>query len=459
MIQIHGFFYSNRCFVLLLCILTTSTLFQSNALAEPLAKSSSQDAYNYKHLQALFNSYKRKQSYDYASQYLSEQEGNPEFDYIYGVSAIDAGYASNGVFALERVLLAYPEDHVARLELARGYFILEEYSRARQEFEAVLEVKPPETVKDTTLAYLDQIRLREARYRTTSSGFIELATGTDSNVNSGPDNDDLLIINLDERSLGQDDTFSELAAAWQITSPVAPGWVINSSLTGAFRFNHDLDEFNTATGTLQLGMARLYKQSRYKAGLLYQQFNLDGNDYRTLAGLNLEWNYSLSQKSRFITILQYATLEYQDIPLNDSDLSTLSLGFNHTFSGPLSPMLFTSLNFSNESADSNDPGALDNTERDILGIQLGTALTFTSKLALQISASYQNSEYAGAQVFAAFNNAIREDDYTTADINLLWVFRRDWRLDTKFTYLDNSSNIEIYNYDRNIFRLNLNYSF
>lgn len=101
------------------------------------------DAFNLKQLQELFKTYQRQQAYAYASQHLEQMEGDPYFDYLYGVSAIDTGHASEGVFALERVLLAFPEDHVARLELARGYFILEEYARSRVEFEIVLKTEPP----------------------------------------------------------------------------------------------------------------------------------------------------------------------------------------------------------------------------------------------------------------------------------------------------------------------------
>ncbi|VAW65048.1 hypothetical protein MNBD_GAMMA11-2068 [hydrothermal vent metagenome] len=416
-------------------------------------------SYSHEYLKQLFNSFRRQQAYAYASQFLGELEGNPEFDYIYGVAAIDTGHASKGVFALERVVLAFPSDHVSRLELARGYFILEEYPRAREEFETVLRISPPQQVKDTAMGYIDQISLREARYKTISSGFIEIAMGTDSNVNSGPENTDLLIVNLAPDSLGQDDVFTDFAAAWQITSPLSPGWLINSAITGAFRFNQELDEFNTATGTLQLGVARIFKHSRYKAGLIYQQFNLDGNDYRTLSGVNLEWNYSLNQKSRLISILQYARLDYATFAINNSNLITLSMGYNYAFNGPLSPLLFTSVNYSAESARETSQDARANTEREILGARAGTVLTLSSNLALQLSASYQNSQYAAAQTFGGFNNAIRDDAYTTADINLLWVFTRGWRLDTKFSYLDNRSNVEIYNYSRTMLSLSLNHSF
>ena len=100
-------------------------------------KTHAAENFNLKHLQSLFVSYQRQAAYDYAMKHIKQMEGDPYFDYFYGVSAIDTGHASEGVFALERVLLLHPNDHVARLELARGYFILEEYARSRQEFEKV----------------------------------------------------------------------------------------------------------------------------------------------------------------------------------------------------------------------------------------------------------------------------------------------------------------------------------
>ena len=172
--------------------------------------------FDLQHLQTLFNSYQREQAYHYASQYLAEKEGDSTFDYMYGVAAIDDGHASQGVFALERVLMQFPDDHLARLELARGYFILEEYARSRQEFEKVLTVNPPKGVRDTTETFLEQIRLKEARYRTTTGGSVALGLGSDSNVNSSTDDsnpygDDIPPFALDTTSLQQSDTYTELA--------------------------------------------------------------------------------------------------------------------------------------------------------------------------------------------------------------------------------------------------------
>ncbi len=424
------------------------------------------ETFQLEQLRNLFNAYQRQAAYEYGRQYVREMEGDPYFDFLYGVAAIDSGHASEGVFALERVLFVFPQDHVARLELARGYFILEEYTRAHDEFEKVLKTNPPEAVRNTTRLFLDRIRLKEARYRTTSNGYLELGLGSDSNVNSGATVDDLsfplvgLVASSSDDSVGQDDGFSHFAASWQITHPFSPGWMLNAAVTGDVKKNLDLDQFDTATGTLQLGVTRLNKLSRYKANIVSQQFQLNGDEYRSMSALNLEWRYAASQKSSFTTQLQYATLDYPDFNTKNSDLITLGLGYQYVFSGKMTPTLFTNLQFGQENAEMDqNAGARANTERDILALKLGLVLSLTPKIALQTSVGLQTSEYAGPQTFSLFNNAIREDDYSSADINLLWLLSKQWRLDTRLSYADNQSNVQIYKYDRTVFSLNLNYAF
>ncbi|HRE14893.1 MAG TPA: hypothetical protein PLD37_11920, partial [Usitatibacteraceae bacterium] len=78
-----------------------------------------------------------------AARAAPERLGQPDFDFVYGVAAIAAGRATEGVLALERYLLAFPDNDPARVELARGYLAIGEDARAREEFQAVLDRRPP----------------------------------------------------------------------------------------------------------------------------------------------------------------------------------------------------------------------------------------------------------------------------------------------------------------------------
>ena len=425
-----------------------------------------EEKFQLQRLQYLFNNQQRQAAYDYARQHVRSMEGNPYFDYLYGVAAIDTGHASEGVFALDRVLFAFPQDHVTRLELARGYFILEEYSRARREFETVLKANPPQRVRDTAPVFLDRIRLREARYRTTSNGYLELGLGNDSNVNSAATVDNLsfplvgLVPSSTDDSVSQSDNFSRLAGSWQLTQPVAPGWMFNTALTGELKSNQDYQQFDNSTATLQLGMTRLDRLSRYRAELIGQQYRLDGDEYRSMTGLNLDWRYALSQKTHITSALLYAALDYPDYPVKDSKLTSLALAWQHVFSGRLAPTLFASLQLGQEVAENDQlSGALLNTERDYYALRLGLVMSLTPKLALQTAVGLQSSEYAEPQTFYAFDGVIREDDYNSADLNLLWLIDKNWRLDTRLSYANNKSNVQIYKYDRTMFSVNLNYAF
>jgi len=413
-------------------------------------------------LSSLFEQYKRNQAYQYASQYLAEQEGDPYFDYYYGVSAIDSGFASQGVFALERVLLVFPEDPVARLELARGYFILEEYARSRQEFEDVLQASPPDSVRQTADLYLKKIRRKEERYRTTLSGFVELGAGRDTNVNSAPDDASGFFLTPDFASLKLEDNFYRVAANFNVAHPFSPGWLVNFSATGDFKKNQEFDLFDTTTGTIVTGLAYRTRANRYSADIIAQEFQLDGSSYRSMLGLNLGWEYTSSELSSFSAGFQYARLEYDIFSILNSDLISLNFGYTHQFSVQFAPVFFSNFRLGTENAKSDSIAAQTNTERDLYSIRLGLALSLSPGFVLQSSFGLQNSKYGAGQFNITdgqigINPVVRKDDFYSADISLLWLLNQDWRIDTRISYIENVSNILIREYDRTLFSLNLSY--
>ncbi|MCP5009998.1 MAG: DUF560 domain-containing protein [Aestuariibacter sp.] len=396
------------------------------------------------------------QAYSYAAEHLAEQEGDPQFDYYYGVAAIDAGHASQGVFALERVLLLHPQEHAARLELARGYFILEEYARSRQEFETVMGANPPDDVVQNAQVFLDRIRLKEARYNTTSNGYIEIGAGTDNNVNSAPEQDATITGVLAQDSTGQEDDYSTLAASYQLIHPFAPGWTFNTALTGDFKKNADFDQFDTASGALQLGVSALDNQSKYSVDAVVQQFNLDGSKYRMLTGMTLGWRYSLNQKSAFSTSLQHAMLDFDTVSALNSTLTILNLSYNHQFAASLSPVLFASMKFGIEEPEISDSASMADVERDISGARLGVVLNLMQRLAMTASIATQSSDYGAPNTVTSVT---REDTFSTADLNFLWLVSKDWRFSTKISYSKNDSNLAIRDYDRTRISINLNYAY
>lgn len=409
-------------------------------------------------LKSLFDSGQILQAYEYASREVREYEGDPSFDYYYGIAAIDTGHASEGVFALNRVVAIESDNHAARLELARGYFILEEFLRAKQEFETVLANNPPEDVSIKINAYLDAIDSKKGRYSTTHSAYLELGFGNDSNANSGPDissyNIGLITVPLDSASQAQEDDFTELSLIYKVSTPVAPGTLYFVSLNGDLHSNSEHSEFDTSTVTIDTGFEFLRAQNNYTLDVIVQQFNLDGEDYRFLTGLNAGWRRNLTQQSSLQTFLQLAQQEFDG--QDQRDVDTLSLGFSYArkFNAALSPVFVVGAYVSQDTAKQDSNIAKQSAERDYYGFRLASTLGLSENISTQLSISYQTSEYA---LEDTISGQIREDDFVNTALNIDWRMTRDWNLSARINVTENTSNNDLFAYDRTLFSLNLLY--
>jgi len=90
-----------------------------------------------------------------------QRAGDPQFDYLLGIAALDAGDPQRAVFALERVLAQQPDNALARAEIARAFYAMGEREAARQEFEAVRKYAIPEEAKATVDRFLSAIAAAE----------------------------------------------------------------------------------------------------------------------------------------------------------------------------------------------------------------------------------------------------------------------------------------------------------
>jgi hypothetical protein len=429
------------------CLILIIMIYSSNTLA----------TIDINRLKQLFDSGNSQQAYDYALTELMAHEGEPVFDYYYGAAAIDVGHASEGVFALERVLDSQPGHLAARLELARGYFILEEYARSRAEFRLLLKANPPEDVVDKVHAYLDTMRAEEGRHTTIHTVYAEAGYGTDSNVNSGPSNPTIIFLGqtgqLSASTLEQRDSFSELTVNYRVTTPVKAGISFNASINGIQRINNDHSELDTDTYTGNAGFRFLHAQDEYSAGLIAQQFNVNGDNYRNLIGIDANWRRQLSQKTTLMSFLQFSQQDFDGQAARNVRTSTLGIGLTKRLNTSVSSALFTSVYIAQDDPESGSDISRQIAERDYHGARVGAIVNTSSKTSIQLSANYQSSEYGLEDI----NNTLREDDYTSAELDFKWTLSRNWSLLADASYIKNDSSNTINEYDRKLAGVSLRY--
>jgi tetratricopeptide (TPR) repeat protein len=393
-------------------------------------------------------------AYSYAQRYRAEQEGDPDFDFYFGVAAIDTGNVSQGVFALERVLAQQPNNHAARLELARGYFILEEYARAREEFEAVLAMDPPPSVVSKIDRFIIAIRRKEGRYRTTATGFVQLGMGTDTNVSSGPDDPTIGILNLSGDSVEIDDEFWSLVAAADLNTPLTANVTLFGSLAADVRAHWEEDQFNNHTLSARGGLTARGGQNHFVVDLQYENFVFDDTDLRNLASLNGSWRRRSSTRSQFSLFTQLTGLEYPDQEVRDSSLFIFGGGYSQQFSGSLSPVLFASAYLGTEDPDNSGEDAGRVADRDLVGGRVGGQINVSPRSTLLMSVIAQTSDYAEPPLdydtLAAGSGSDRSDDYVSFDAYWTWTLNRNFSVRADVSHAVNDSNDELNEFERTI---------
>lgn len=390
-----------------------------------------------------------EQAHEYALEHRGAHEGEPQFDLYYGIAALQVGELEEGVFALERVIALEPGFDRARLELARGYFLLEDDRRARREFEIVLAHEPPPAVVSQIEYYLQAMQRRADRYETTATGFVEIGGGYDSNVNSATSDDTVSTIignvTLADDSKERDDTFLRLEARGNVSHPLSPGLNL---VAGAGLWNRSLsDESEFETGAIDgnLGLMWRRERSRLLVSTQVQRFYLDGDAYRDLTGLGASYRRDVSEDLGFDVSGRVSQLDFEDNDNLDSTLTLIDAGISRRLDHPRQPVVTAGLFLGREDADENTTAAKAAAERDIYGARAGLWMVLAPRWTLRGDLEFRSSEYAEEN---ALFGETRESDYYAARLAADWRPSARWRIGPQFRYSNSDANIEIYDYER-----------
>jgi len=391
---------------------------------------------------------KAREAYQLLMPLQPERAGEPEYDYLLGIAALDAGDAQQAVFALERVLAVNPNNLQARAEIARAYFLLGEKENARREFKTVSESRQvPEAARATVDKYLTLLTPRQ----TFLNAFLEGSVGYDSNVNSATDRG-LIAIPALGGALGQINPlgiqlpagFAGVAGGASVSHAIHKEWWLLGNLAYAGKFNFDHTQFNTGTVDISAGLRWNRGPNALVALAQGQSFQVDNTQYRRSFGGTAQWLHNLSPRQQLTVYGQYATLRYPDQSPRDSDRAIGGLAYSQAFEGPYLPVAFASGYAGNE--------------RDIrdgfsylgfkpAGLRLGGQLTLHPTVVGFGSVGYEHRSYNGVQPL--FLTTRRDNQYDVT-VGLNYVFAPKWTLRPQVAYTRVLSNIELNTYDRTV---------
>jgi hypothetical protein len=397
-----------------------------------------------------------RQAYELLLPQEAARAGDPEFDYLLGIAAIDAGEPERGVFALERVLALQPANHVARAEIARAYLALGERDAARREFETVRRQPVPEGVRATIDRFLSAMTVEEV---TKISGHVELGVGYDSNVNSATADSQIalpglgIIATLDPAARRQSDSFTSLAGGLNATHKLSPRWAVVAGVAAAAKLNHDHKEFSTLNLDANLGGRYSVAKEALIVGAQLQNFELDDERYRETRGVVAQWQHSYDERRQATLYGQFLTLRYPTQEIRDADRQVLGLAYGRALSGAYAPVVFGSAYVGREREKAEGVPYLGH---ELAGVRLGGQLRLAARWALFGHLAFEQRKYGGPEPLFA---ATRKDTQADGAAGLSFAIRPRTMLIAQIGYTNNDSNIAIHDFDRSAGTLSLRYNF
>ncbi len=409
---------------------------------------------------ALIASHQAAQAYALLSPLQDARSGEPAYDYLLGLAALDSGRAGEAVFALERVLAVDPQHKQARAEIARAYYQLREIETAKAEFETLKQQGVPAGVRETMNRYLAAIdqELGAAEGGTRIRGYLAATLGYDTNVNSAG-SDQLIAIpafpgvlfTLNDSLVEEGAPFTRVSGAFSLVHDLGEGY---SFLLGGSGYDLETrSPFDTASLSTYFGISRRVEQDNFTITAQGEDFRVDGSDYRYAFGIAGQWRRQLDNLSSASLYVQATRLEYPGQSVRDATRYVAGAGYTRALTGKTEPVIYAGIYGGSEDESRAGVPWLGH---DLVGLRLGGQLKLRPLLDGYASVEAEYRNYGGTD--PTFLKS-RDDRRYRAVLGLDYHVAENWKVSPEISYTRNASNIVINDYDRTVVSLTLRRDF
>ena len=395
-----------------------------------------------------------------------EWEGDAEFDFLFGLAALESGEPNESVYALERAAALAPDDLLrnrARLELARAYFVTNNLTASENLFNAVLATNPPANVQQNINAFLQLIETRQNARESTLQWTVSSFLGSDDNINSATSNgliDTPLVgvIELNQEGQQIDDTYSNSTVAMAYNYPFNRNRSLDVSANLVHLDNFDTDQFDIDSLRGEVAYNWGTDTNRFRHGLAATKVNLDGDGFQDVIALNSSWQHAGSNGWYQTLAASYSQITYDTG--NGRDRNNLRDVDQVLLRGGLTKIAgsFThSLNIYHADEKPENPNGGSHNGRDFTGAAYSVLYRLNAQHTPYLRASVQDVQHDS--VHPVFFNTTRSDDNESVTAGWLWQLGRKLVVTGDVSYINNTSNIELFDFSRFKYQAGFRYRF
>jgi len=405
-----------------------------------------------------------KQAYMILLAKEAQLTGQPEFDYLLGVAALDSGKIDEAIIAFERVLQVAPENAGARMDLARAYYTAGSVDLAEANFLELKASNPPPAAMAAIDKYLAAIRDRRAQNTTGLNAWGETGLGYDSNITGVPTDFTSAVasafnitgINPTGNSIKRKAPYLTAGAGADYSRALSPSWVAFVGGEARGRAYRKEGDFNSLSGEARLGVAWAKDAQQVRLSGGYNRFKQDGlapgepkptND-RSTALAAADYRYYFNDRQQLNVGVAGTRVKFLTNNIEDFNAVTVSAGFLQAFQRKGAPVLQISSFYSrDESVRKLADGVSDKSKR-VAGVRSYFQYSLTDKLAWFNGLGY--SQRRDRSPFArATEIEIGQDRLADVTLGVTWKFQPKCAMRAQWAGSRNDSNIAIYEFKRN----------
>jgi outer membrane protein len=385
----------------------------------------------------------------------AQRSGEPTFDYLYGIAALDAGQPQRALLPLERVLAAQPAFAGARMEYARALYENGDTESAASQFRSLLQDDPPASTRTVIERYLATIERGRAVAPGRFTPLIEVGAGYDTNANGSTAESQFLGFDLNPENIETPSAFLEAGAGLGHTIALGTRSGLASFARLSHRANPDADYLDQTLLALSTQWLAKFGPTRLSAGLGGFAGMLDGAAHQRQASLDLGVARRFAGDWEASGLLRFSRVDFRQdaLQIMEVDRSLVGLGLTRYNLGDRAGKLGVSLVAGRDTAAAGSPYGGDRE-----GARVSGSVLLRPQSTLFAELSWQQTRFAGGN---GFFGVARDDEQSVALLGLdvqNWP-AVGWSLSPQIRFTQNDSNVALYEYSRTEASLFLRRSF
>ncbi|CAN5875563.1 hypothetical protein BH11PSE8_BH11PSE8_20600 [soil metagenome] len=387
-----------------------------------------------------------------------QRAGDPRYDYLLGIAALDSGHLTRAIFALERLLTVQPANHPARAELARAYLAAGESGSARVELAQVRHADLPPAAAaaiDRVLGALDKVAPPGGPK---ASAYLELGGGRDGNVNSATNAGQFaipafggLLFTVAPGNRRQHDLFGFAAGGASVQWALDDAWKLLASANVRATANRRLHDMNTVVADGRVGLSHGQGTNVQTVALESTGAWVSSRIYRSANGASAQWQSQVDPVSQLSAFAQWSRQHYSGQAERDTDRTVLGGAYARNLGAQA--VAYGSAYLADERARA---GEFAYHGHRAAGLRLGGEYRLGDATVTFFEAQHERRRYGGQEPLF---DARRQDRQTDLVGGVRYTPAPQWQLLPQVRYTRAESGVVLYDYTRLVFQISVRRDF